>query len=163
MKRAAIFLVAMSVIAGDWTPGSLRVAQAQGVGLETEFPAAPLELVTSTGRHAFTVEVARTSRQRAQGLMFRRSLAENRGMLFVYPTSHVIGMWMRNTYIPLDMIFLDDGGKVVSYHERAVPESLRTITSGVAASAVLEVPGGTVERLGVRRGDRVVSPALRGG
>lgn len=163
MKRAAIFLAVMSALALVWAPGNFRLAEAQGVGLEAGFPTAPLEIVTATGRHAFTVEIAETSQQRAQGLMFRRSLAPDNGMLFLYPSPQVISMWMKNTYIPLDMIFLDKTGKVVSVHQRAVPESLRAITSEYAASAVLEVPGGTAERLGVEKGDRVVSPALRGG
>lgn len=158
MKRLAftVLLAACAFPAAGWgTGGGQAIAQAP-----EPFATAPLEIVTEGGRHGFTVELALSDAQRARGLMFRRMLAGDRGMLFLYPVPTVIRMWMKNTLIPLDMLFLDEGGRVVAIHQRAVPGSLRVISSGVAASAVLEVAGGTVERLGIRTGHRVVSPAL---
>ena len=110
--------------------------------------------------HPFTVELATTDAQRAQGLMFRRTLAADHGMLFLYPRARVINMWMKNTLIPLDMLFLDSEGGIVALHERAVPQSLSVISSGVRARAVVEVPGGTVQRLAIRIGDQVDTPLL---
>jgi hypothetical protein len=126
------------------------------------FSTSSLEIVTSGGRHAFRVEVAETDSQRSQGLMFRPVLAADAGMLFIYPTDRHISMWMKNTLIPLDMVFIAADGRVVGFHERAVPHSLRPIGSGAPARAVLELPGGTVSRLGIRPGDRVISPNLAG-
>ncbi len=127
------------------------------------FATAPLEIVTAKGRHRFIVELAETYEQRAQGLMFRRALAPDAGMLFVYPEDRVISMWMKNTFIPLDMVFVSADGRVVALHERAVPHSLRSISSGPAARAVVELAGGAVARLGIRKGDRVVSDRLGSG
>jgi hypothetical protein len=134
-------------------------AAAQSGSLQT-FATAPLDIVTRSGRHAFTVEIAETDAQRAQGLMFRSRLAPDGGMLFIYPADRRLSMWMKNTLIPLDMLFVASDGKVVGIHERAVPHSLRSIASPVPARAVVELAGGTVGRLGIRVGDRVVSKPL---
>lgn len=88
--------------------------------------------------------------------MWRRSLGRDRGMLFLYARDQVIQMWMKNTLIPLDMLFIDRKGRIVRIKERAVPRSLRAISSGQRARAVLEVRGGTASRLGLRPGDRVL-------
>ncbi len=121
-----------------------------------------LEIETRQGRHHFTVELATTSDQQAQGLMFRRTLARDAGMLFLYDDDHEIQMWMKNTLIPLDMIFIKADGTILSIAERTVPQSLATIGSRGPARAVLEVTGGTAARLGIKPGDRVVHPAFRG-
>ena len=134
-------------------------AAAQTEPLQT-FSTAPLDIVTRSGRHAFTVEIAETEAERAQGLMFRSRLAPDAGMLFIYPADRRLSMWMKNTLIPLDMLFVASNGKVVGIHERAVPHSLRPIASPVPARAVVELPGGTVGRLGIRVGDRVISRPL---
>lgn len=145
---SAIFLAAL-----------LAVPAAYARGLE-KFPSAPLTIESGGHSHKFTVELAQTPRQRAQGLMFRRRLGPDRGMLFLYNRDQVISMWMKNTVIPLDMLFMDGAGRVVSLHERAVPGSLQTISSEGKARAVLELAGGTVARLGLRVGDRVRAPGL---
>lgn len=119
-----------------------------------------LAIVTNSGRHAFTIEVANTPETQAQGLMFRRTLASDAGMLFVYAANGPIAMWMKNTYIPLDMLFIDEAGRITHIVERTVPLSTAIIRSKGPARAVLEVNGGTVSRLGVAPGDRVVSSAL---
>jgi len=115
------------------------------------------ELVIESGdkRHPFKIELALTPEQQSQGLMFRKSMAADAGMLFIYERPQDITMWMRNTLIPLDMIFIGADGRVVRIAERAVPQSLATISSGEPALGVLEVNGGTAARLGLKRGDLV--------
>lgn len=110
------------------------------------------------GRHRFRVEIARTGEQQAQGLMFRTALAADAGMLFDYPQPTHVAIWMKNTLIPLDVIFIGRDGRIVRIYERAVPLSLATMASGEPVRAVLEVNGGTAERLSIRPGDRVVHP-----
>ena len=90
--------------------------------------------------------------------MFRRSLAPDAGMLFDYKQPTVATMWMRNTLIPLDMLFVDGKGRIVNIHERAVPESLDVIAAAAPVRAVIELNGGTAERLGIKPGDQVVHP-----
>jgi len=125
------------------------------------FEASPLTLRTLDGRRLrFTVELALTPEERAQGLMFRESLAEDAGMLFVYESERLITMWMKNTLIPLDMLFLARDGTVLSLAERATPLSEAVIASGVPAKATLELAGGTVARLGLKPGDQVLHPLL---
>jgi uncharacterized membrane protein (UPF0127 family) len=114
-------------------------------------------------RHRFEVELARTGAQHAQGLMYRRNLAEDAGMLFLYRGAGTVSMWMKNTTIPLDMMFIAPDGRIVDIAERTVPYSLETVSSRYAASAVLEVNGGTVARLGIQPGDRVRHRAFGSG
>jgi uncharacterized membrane protein (UPF0127 family) len=121
----------------------------------------PLTVTAADGReHVFQVEIADTPDERARGLMHRQELADDHGMLFVYPRSERIAMWMRNTPIPLDMLFIDRTGRVTQVHERAVPFSEATIASRRRVKYVLEVPGGTAERLGLEPGDQVGGPAF---
>ena len=121
----------------------------------------PLTIVGGSGRHAFQVEVARNDADRAQGLMYRRNLPPDRGMLFDFGRLQPISMWMQNTYIPLDMIFIRPDGSIARIAENAEPLSTRTIPSGEPVLAVLEVPGGTAARLGLKAGDRVEHPLFR--
>ncbi|HLL58526.1 MAG TPA: DUF192 domain-containing protein [Allosphingosinicella sp.] len=120
-----------------------------------------LAIVSGEQRHAFQVEVARNDAERAQGLMFRRTLAPDRGMLFDFQKVQPISMWMRNTYIPLDMLFIRPDGTVARIAENAEPLSERTIPSGEPVLAVLEVFGGTAKRLGLKAGDRVEHPLFK--
>jgi uncharacterized membrane protein (UPF0127 family) len=126
------------------------------------FPKAELTIVTATGPHKFTVELATTPAQMEQGLMFRRSLGADAGMLFDYRQPSMAVMWMKNTLIPLDMLFVDQAGRILNIHERAVPGSLETIASAGAVRAVVELNGGTAARLGIKPGDRVVFPIFSG-
>jgi uncharacterized membrane protein (UPF0127 family) len=121
----------------------------------------PLTIAGASGRHAFQVEVARNDAERAQGLMYRRSLAPDRGMLFDFARVQPISMWMQNTFIPLDMIFIRADGSIARIAENAEPLSTRTIPSGEPVLAVLEVIGGTAARLGVKPGDRVEHPLFK--
>jgi uncharacterized membrane protein (UPF0127 family) len=115
-----------------------------------------LAIETADGkRHRIEVELALTGAQHAQGLMYRRSLAQDAGMLFLYSGAGTLSMWMKNTPVPLDMIFIAPDGRIVDIVERTVPYSLETISSRFPASAVLEVNGGTVAQLGIQPGDRI--------
>jgi uncharacterized membrane protein (UPF0127 family) len=105
--------------------------------------------------HSFKVEVATSEREKALGLMFRTELGDGEGMLFPYDTAQPLTMWMRNTYIPLDMLFIRRDGTISRIEERAEPLSDRVIASGSAVSAVLEIPGGAAARLGIKPGDKV--------
>jgi uncharacterized protein len=122
------------------------------------FATSELTIVSATGPHRFTVEVAETPEQMEQGLMFRRTMAPDAGMLFDYKTPTVATMWMRNTLIPLDMLFVDAGGRIVNIHQRAVPQSLDVIAAAAPVRAVIELNGGTASRLGIEPGDQVVHP-----
>ena len=113
-------------------------------------------IVSESGEHRFGVEVARTSEEQARGLMYRRRLEPDAGMLFEYGHPRNIAMWMRNTYIPLDMIFIGADWRITRIAERTVPLSLTTVASGGPVRAVLEVNAGTASRLGIRPGDRVI-------
>ena len=115
----------------------------------------PLAIETSNGEHKISVEVVDTDGARAKGLMFRRSLPDDRGMLFLYDRAEPIGMWMRNTYISLDMLFLTADGKIHKIARATEPFSETVIQSNGPVSAVLEVNAGTANRLGVKVGDRV--------
>ena len=122
------------------------------------FATSELTIVSATGPHRFTVELAETPEQMEQGLMFRRTMAADAGMLFDYKTPVVATMWMRNTLIPLDMLFVDAHGRIVSIHERAVPQSLDVIAAAAPVRAVIELNGGTAARLGIAPGDKVQHP-----
>jgi uncharacterized membrane protein (UPF0127 family) len=119
-----------------------------------------LAIVTGQGRHEFTVELALTTAQHQQGLMFRREMATDSGMLFDFgPRPRRASMWMKNTYIPLDMLFIKADGQIESIAERTTPHSLEAISSRGLVRYVLEVNGGTAARLGISSGDRVELPA----
>ncbi len=117
-----------------------------------------LEIVSKSGVHVFAVELAVTEEQRARGLMFRRSLPEGQGMLFKFEPDQVITMWMHNTYIPLDMIFIRSDGRILRIAENAKPESDNIISSGGPARGVLEVIAGTARKFGLAAGDKVAHP-----
>lgn len=120
------------------------------------FDTQPLTIVTKNGKsHAFTVELAVTPRQREQGLMNRREMAPDHGMLFAFGETRQVFMWMKNTYLPLDMLFIGKDGKVRAIKENAEPLSEAIIDSKGPIDFVLELNGGTAKRLGIRPGNRV--------
>ncbi|MGF1593022.1 MAG: DUF192 domain-containing protein [Kiloniellaceae bacterium] len=152
MKRLA-FLVALLLAAA----GAPVAAQNSLSSFET----GALSIETAAGAtHDFTVEIAATADQRAQGLMFRDRMAADAGMLFLFEGAQVRAMWMKNTLIPLDMLFIDGEGKIVRIEERTVPHSERAISSGGPVTAVLELNAGTASRLVIKPGDRVRHPAF---
>ena len=123
-----------------------------------------VDIVTSDGvRRHFTVEVSTSPAQREQGLMFRRHLAADAGMLFIFRHSRPVIMWMKHTLIPLDMVFIGADGRIAGMAQWTHPESLSLIPSPGPVLAVLEVRAGTAARLGLGSGDRVICPLLKTG
>lgn len=117
---------------------------------------APLTITTAAGRtHRFTVEVARTPEEQARGMMHRQSLAPDRGMIFPYDPPQPASFWMKNTLIPLDMIFVAPGGRIARIEANTVPLSLDLVPSGTPVEAVLELAGGRSAELGIAAGDQV--------
>jgi uncharacterized membrane protein (UPF0127 family) len=121
-----------------------------------------LEIVTKNGVHVFSVEVAASDADRQKGLMFRKELPEGRGMLFDFKQDQDVSMWMRNTLIPLDMMFINADGRIRRIAENTEPMSERTIPSGGPVRGVLEVIGGTAKKLGIVAGDKVAHPMFSG-
>lgn len=119
------------------------------------FPQSTLEIRSGTQKHTFAIWLAETPAQQEQGLMFVRDLPENRGMLFVAAQPRVFNMWMKNTYIPLDMVFIGKDGRIAKIAERTVPHSLATISSDVPVAAILEIKGGEAARRALHPGDAV--------
>jgi uncharacterized membrane protein (UPF0127 family) len=146
--RAVLVMAAAALLAA--APPSARSAEQQ-----------TLEIASKSGVHIFAVEVAVTDQERERGLMFRRSVPEGYGMLFDFKRDQDVSMWMRNTYVSLDMIFIQSDGRIRRIAENTETESDRIISSGGPVRAVLEVVAGTAKKLGIGPGDRVASPALR--
>ncbi|MFN4088787.1 MAG: DUF192 domain-containing protein [Alphaproteobacteria bacterium] len=122
---------------------------------QPELPRSPLLIETATGRHGFSVEIARSATEQACGLMLRQRLGHGEGMLFVYQPPREAWMWMHNTPIPLDMIYVAPNGRIVHIIPDTTPFSMETLGTHETVSGVLEVRAGTAARLGIRVGDRV--------
>ncbi|NQV83258.1 MAG: DUF192 domain-containing protein [Rhodospirillales bacterium] len=121
-----------------------------------------LTIVTGAGeRHAFRVEVAETPRQRVQGLQLRANLKPDTGMLFDFETVQPVAMWMKNTFVSLDMLFIAADGRILNIAPNTTPLSLATIASAGPVRGVLEIRGGTSAQLGINTGDRVQYPIFR--
>jgi hypothetical protein len=118
----------------------------------------PLNIIAKSGLHRFQVEVARTDQDRATGLMHRKELPEGRGMLFDFAREQEVSMWMENTYVSLDMIFIRRNGRILSIAENTTPLSRAIVSSKGPAFAVLEVVAGTAKKLGLAPGDQVAHP-----
>lgn len=120
-----------------------------------------IQISTRDGKlHPFTIELAATYPERAQGLMFRRHMDKNAGMLFLFEGEDVYSMWMKNTYIPLDMVFIRKDGTIARIQENTTPESLQSISSGTPVVSVLELNAGTCGALGIKPGDNVIYKAF---
>ncbi len=120
-----------------------------------------LEIVTSTGRHSFQIEIANNDATREHGLMDRRYMAADHGMLFEFDREAPVAFWMKNTYIPLDMIFIAPSGVVTRIVANAEPLSERVIPSGGPCIAVLELNGGIAASIGLKVGDKVHHPFFK--
>lgn len=140
------------------TPG---VPHAQEPAPAAQSATEPLAVVGKGGRHAFNVEVMRDDAGRARGLMYRRSMAPDHGMLFDFERPLPVNMWMKNTYIPLDMVFIRSDGSIARIAPDTEPLSTRIVSSGEPVLAVLELNAGTAAKLGMRAGDRVEHPMFR--
>ena len=155
MRRCLlVLLAALSVLTlpSAGVAGRLAAAELQ-----------PLEIASKSGVHVFAVEMASTPGEQAKGLMFRRQLPEGQGMLFDFHKEQPTSFWMKNTYIPLDMIFIRADGRILRIAENTVPLSETLVPSGGPVRAVLEVIGGTAKKLGIAPGDRVGHAIFGGG
>jgi uncharacterized membrane protein (UPF0127 family) len=145
-----------------------RAALALALLLPPLCPAAAEELLalsvaSGRGSHTFAVEIADEPRERALGLMYRRSLPADRGMLFDFGADGPQSFWMRNTYVPLDMLFIRGDGTIDSIAERTTPLSERSIRSQGPVRYVLEINAGLSDALGIEPGDTVSGPAIDAG
>ena len=136
--------------------GGLAVAQT-----EITFETSRLTLHTETGDHEIVVELAETEQQRQRGLMYRTELAPDHGMIFDLGQPRTASMWMANTLIPLDMVFIRTDGSVAGFYEQAEPGSKRVIASREPVKYVLELAGGQAQAYGLKPGDTVTGPALK--
>ena len=149
-RRRALIAAAMLVGA--------RAARAQA---PVTFPTSELVIESGEARHRFRIELADNDDRRVLGLMHRDAMAPDAGMLFDFKEDRVVAMWMRNTRIPLDMLFIARDGRIVNIAKRTVPFSENSIYSDGPVRAVLEINGGVSDRLGLKAGDRVVHAMFR--
>ncbi len=126
-----------------------------GVAVARELRTEPLEIRTQHGVRRFQVEIADTEQTRERGLMFRKAMAGDKGMLFDFKTPQPVSFWMKNTLIPLDMVFITADGRILSIARNAVPMDETPIASGGDILGVLEIRGGRAAELGLEPGDRV--------
>ena len=147
--------ICFALLALAWSAPETRAQAAPASGLE------PLTIVSGGKRHLFQVEVMRTPEQRAKGLMHRNYMPADRGMLFDFQRVEPVAMWMQNTFISLDMLFIRADGTIARIAERTEPLSTRTIPSGEPVLSVLEINGGVSETLGLKPGDRVEHPLFK--
>jgi uncharacterized membrane protein (UPF0127 family) len=148
-KLAAVALAIFVSFGSAWL-GSARAADM-----------GTLEIVSKSGVHVFSVELAVTDEERSRGLMFRRELPEGKGMLFDFKRDQEVSMWMENTYISLDMIFIRADGRIARIAQNTEPMSRKIISSGAPVRGVLEVIAGTAKKLGLAPGDKVAHPIFR--
>jgi uncharacterized membrane protein (UPF0127 family) len=171
MKADIRSLIAGLAVAGTVfaaTPGPLAMAKARPLLMAQAAPAGQavsaleaLSIVSGDKRHAFQVEVMRTNEERARGLMHRRYMPADRGMLFDFQRVEPVAMWMENTFIPLDMLFIRADGTIARIAENTEPLSRRTIPSGEPVLSVLEINGGVSKALGIKPGDRIEHPLFK--
>jgi len=131
-------------------------ARASDVGSPDPQKLQAVTIVTQNGDQTFTAELANTPAQRARGLMFKTRLPERQGMLFDFGRDQEVRMWMKNTLIPLDMIFIQSDGRIHRIEQHTKPGSLRVISSNGPVRAVLEMRAGTSKKYGIASGDRVI-------
>jgi uncharacterized membrane protein (UPF0127 family) len=154
--RKLRYLTAILSLSLLLAPPSVGPARAQSLAHSA------LVIETTAGaQYRFEVELATTPEQQAQGLMFREHLADDAGMLFIFPEAREAAFWMKNTLIPLDMLFIGADGRIVNQRERAEPGSLAEIRSAGQVKAVLEINGGLAARLGIHPGDSVRHEAMQ--
>ena len=151
-RRTGRWLVALAIfVVAVGATGDARAAELQ-----------TLEIATKTGVQVFSVEVATTEEEKRTGLMYRKELPDGRGMLFDFSPEQEVSMWMKNTFIPLDLIFIRADGRILRIAEDTVPQSTKIIPSRGLAKGVLEVIAGTAKKYGIAPGDRVAHPLFNG-
>lgn len=160
LKSALVLAAVLSIVppgdGGSPWPGP------RPAGAQPQAALDKLEIVTAGGRHVFRAEVADTDEKRAEGLMFRTKLDQDYGMLFDFKREQPVFFWMKNTYVSLDMIFVRANGTIAHIAENTTPLSEATVPSQNPVRFVFEVVAGTAKRLGIKPGDRVVHPLIKG-
>ena len=124
---------------------------------EINFEKSIVTIKTNSDEYIFNVEIAKTNEQRSLGLMNRKILNQNDGMIFIYPNSQIVKMWMKNTYIPLDMIFIKENGEIDTIIKMTRPLELKPLGPNTLIKAVLEINGGLTTYLNIKKGDIVIS------
>ncbi len=145
-----------------WVVASLVALCAFGTGEARAASVQPLEIVTKSGVHTFSVEMATTEEEKTTGLMYRKEVPDGKGMLFDFSPEQEVSMWMKNTYVSLDMIFIRADGRILRIAENTEPLSTKIIPSNGPVKGVLEVVAGTAQKYGIEPGDRVVHPLFNG-
>lgn len=156
-RRGILAALLVTLVVSLATPVAAQIAPLEDLD---SFPRGKLEITVGKKPIPFDIWVADTPQRMSQGLMFVRSLAPQRGMLFVHDAPRELSMWMKNTYIPLDMVFIDARGRIQQIVAQTTPHSLDTIRSDAPVLAVLEIGGGEAERLGLKPGQHVNHPAF---
>ncbi len=143
--------------------GLLSSAFASGLAAtaDEDFPRSTLEIRSAHGRQQFNIRIADTGARQERGLMYQTRLAADEGMLFPQAEPRIVSMWMKNTYIPLDMLFIDSHGRIVCLLAMAEPQSLEILSCPKPVKAVLEIGGGEAREQGIRVGDRVLHELLK--
>ena len=129
---------------------------------EIKFQNSSLTIQTKDSEYIFNIEIAITEQERSRGLMHRKELKQTEGMLFLYPKNQIIKMWMKNTLIPLDMIFINNSGKIIDIFKMTIPKDLTPIGPDVKLKGVLEINGGLTSYLNINKGDFIIHPSLNG-
>ena len=152
MKKTSIYTL-LIVILCNFCLSFPSIAKETAVTFNRE----PVVINTEKGKKTYDAEIAISNEQLERGLMYRESLQENEGMLFLFDHDQIINMWMKNTLIPLDMLFIDNEGKIIYIANDAVPNSLTVINSGnTPVLAVLELKGGNAKAHNINIGDKVI-------
>jgi uncharacterized membrane protein (UPF0127 family) len=154
LRKPLSFLVVLVLLTAAACQAQEEIDERHLMDLDS-FPKAKLEIRSGKETHSFDIWVAETPRQQQQGLMFVRDLPADRGMLFVAKEPRVFDMWMKNTYIPLDMVFIGADGRISSIAANTTPHSLSIVSSKVPVGAIVELKGGEAGRLALHTGDKV--------
>lgn len=155
LRAASVALVLASV---NLTGGGIafaRDAQAMMLPVDTM----PLVAVTASGKQTFSIEIADDETERERGLMFRRTMPDDRGMLFVFEAARPVGFWMKNTPMPLDMVFIRSDGTIASI-QQAKPFSEAVVSTPAPIRFVLELKAGTAAKRGLKEGNRLSHPVI---
>jgi uncharacterized membrane protein (UPF0127 family) len=161
MRNAALKKLHLAFVVLACMACGLVRAQAGAIEPLDKFPHSQLQIATPDARvHTFSVWIAADGLHREQGLMFIKSLPDDAGMLFIYPTPQPIAMWMKNTFISLDMLFIRADGRVARVESNTKPQSLKTIESGENVLAVLELKAGAAAKRGIKTGAIVMHPVF---
>ena len=160
-RLLAVFrpILVLAAVTFAWPPAANPALAQQAAGVPMRLPAETMGIVTAQGRFEFEVEIADETDEQQRGLMFRTDLPAKRGMLFDFGQTRMVTMWMRNTPLPLDMVFIREDGTVANVAERTTPFSEEIVPSAEPVAYVLELNGGIARMIGLKPGDKVEFPA----